>query len=181
MINKRVFAAFVIFILLLTGCKSDNHNDVSDNTKDVQQDPGVQLETNESKEQTDMEAGIETTLTDHQIRVTVGSSSFIVNLEDNESAEALRDMLLEDDVTISASNYGGFEKVCQLGKALPCDDKQTTTKAGDVMLYSGNQIVFFYGTNSWAYTKLGEVGDLSAEELENILSGSETEITLSTK
>ena len=116
---------------------------------------------------------------ENQIRITVGESSFIVTLEDNESAAALRELLLDGDRTISASNYGGFEKVCQLGTRLPSHDVQTTTQAGDVMLYNSNQIVIFYASNSWAYTRLGRVEGLSAGELEAILSGSESEITLS--
>ena len=120
-------------------------------------------------------------LDEDQIRITVGEQSFIVRLEDNESAAALRELLISGDRTISASNYGGFEKACQLGMSLPRNDDQTTTSAGDVMLYSGNQIVIFYGSNSWAYTRLGKVEDLTADELEQILSGSETEITLSIK
>ena len=118
-------------------------------------------------------------LSQNEIRVTVGDNSFVIMLEDNESANALRDFLLDGDKTISASNYGGFEKVCQLGTSLPSNDKQTTTEAGDVMLYNGNQIVIFYGSNSWAYTRLGKVEGLSADELDNILSGPETELTLS--
>ncbi len=120
-------------------------------------------------------------LSENQIHITVGEQSFIVRLEDNESAAALRDLLKDGDRTISASNYGGFEKVCQLGTSLPRNDVQTTTSAGDVMLYSGNQIVIFYGSNSWAYTRLGKVEDMKAEELEQILSGPETEISLSLK
>ncbi len=116
---------------------------------------------------------------ENQIRITVGESSFIVTLEDNESASALRDLLQDGDKTIPASNYGGFEKVCQLGTRLPSHDVQTTTQAGDVMLYNSNQIVIFYASNSWAYTRLGRVEGLSAGELEAILSGSESEITLS--
>jgi hypothetical protein len=138
-------------------------------------------DTNESKEQAKMKKTDESTLADHQIRVTVGSSSFIVNLEDNETAKALREMITDEYLTISASNYGGFEKVCQLGKTLPRNDKQITTEAGDVMLYSGNQIVFFYGANSWSYTKIGKVEASSIEELESVLSGSETEVILSIK
>ena len=126
-----------------------------------------------------MKIADESTLADNQIRVTVGRSSFIVNLEDNETAKALKEMLTDEDLIISASNYGGFEKVCQLGKTLPREDKQITTEAGDVMLYSGNQIVFFYGANSWSYTRIGKVEASSIEELESMLSGSETEITLS--
>ena len=35
---------------------------------------------------------------------------------------------------------------------------------GDIVLYSGDQIVIFYGSNSWAYTRLGHV-DLTQEEM----------------
>ena len=109
----------------------------------------------------------------------MGDKSFTVRLEDNESAAALLAMLVDGDKTIPASNYGGFEKVCRLGENLPSNDVQTRTEAGDVMLYSSNQIVIFYGSNSWSYTRLGKVEDLSAEELTQILSGPENEITMS--
>ena len=42
-------------------------------------------------------------------------------------------------------------------------------------------IVFFYGANSWSYTKIGKVEASSIEELESVLSGSETEVILSIK
>ncbi|SES05161.1 cyclophilin-like fold protein [Lachnobacterium bovis] len=180
MMSKRIVATLVVFFLLLTGCKANNTGDFQED--DVSQtQSGVETNTNESKEQTKMKKTDESTLADNQIRVIVGSSSFIVNLEDNETAKALRKMLADEDLTISASNYGGFEKVCQLGKTLPRNDKQITTKAGDVMLYSGNQIVFFYGANSWSYTKIGKVEASSIEKLESVLSGSETEVILSIK
>ena len=166
--------------MLLTGCKANNTGDFQEDNA-WQMKSGVETNTNESKEQAKMKKTDESTLTDNQIRVTVGSSSFIVNLEDNETAKALREMLADEDLTISASNYGGFEKVCQLGKTLPREDKQITTEAGDVMLYSGNQIVFFYGANSWSYTRIGKVEASSIEELESVLSGSETEVILSIK
>jgi len=178
--SKRIVATLVVFFLLLTGCKANNTGDFQED--DVSQtQSGVETNTNESKEQAKMKKTDESTLADNQIRVTVGSSSFIVNLEDNETAKALREMITDEDLTISASNYGGFEKVCQLGKTLPRNDKQITTEAGDVMLYSGNQIVFFYGANSWSYTKIGKVEASSIEELESVLSGSETEVILSLK
>lgn len=178
--SKRIVATLVVFVLLLTGCKANNTGDFQED--DVSQtQSGVETNTNESKEQAKMKKTDESTLADNQIRVTVGSRSFIVNLEDNETAKALRKMLADEDLTISASNYGGFEKVCQLGKTLPRNDKQITTEAGDVMLYSGNQIVFFYGANSWSYTKIGKVEASSIEKLESVLSGSETEVILSIK
>lgn len=180
MMSKRFIVTLVILFLLLTGCKATNPGNFQED--DVSQtQSGVETNTNESKEQAKMKKTDESTLADNQIRVTVGSSSFIVNLEDNETAKALREMITDEDLTISASNYGGFEKVCQLGKTLPRNDEQITTEAGDVMLYSGNQIVFFYGANSWSYTKIGKVEASSIEELESVLSGSETEVILSIK
>ena len=179
MMSKRIVAILVVFLLLLTGCKANSSGDFQEDDNAVQMEYGVQTDTNELKEQTEMKNADESTLADNQIRVTVGNSSFIVNLEDNETAKALREMLTDGNLTISASNYGGFEKVCRLGKTLPCNDTQITTEVGDVMLYSGNQIVFFYGANSWTYTKLGKVEEPSLETLEKILSGPETEITLS--
>ena len=178
MMSKRIVATLVIILPLLTGCKANNTGDFQEDNA-VKTESSVQTDTNESKEQTEMKIADESALANNQIRVTVGSSSFIVNLEDNETAKALKEMLTDEDLIISASNYGGFEKVCQLGKTLPHNDKQITTEAGDVMLYSGNQIVFFYGANSWSYTRIGKVEASSIEELESMLSGLETEITLS--
>ena len=97
----------------------------------------------------------------------------------SESAEALKGLLADGPLTISASNYGGFEKVCSLGTELPRNDSQTTTQAGDICLYNGDQIVIFYGSNSWAYTRLGKISDGDGTELEKVLSGEEREITLS--
>ena len=107
MMSKRIVATLVAFVLLLTGCKANNTGDFQED--DVSQtQSGVETNTNESKEQAKMKKTDESTLADNQIRVTVGSSSFIVNLEDNETAKALRKMITDEDLTISASNYGGF-------------------------------------------------------------------------
>ena len=74
--------------------------------------------------------------------------------------------------------YGDFEQVGSLGTSLPRKDEQTTTQAGDIVLYSGNQIVVFYGSNSWTYTRLGKITDKSAEELEELLGSGDVTITL---
>lgn len=61
-------------------------------------------------------------------------------------------------------DYAGFEKAGPLGTNLPTSNVQTTTHAGDIVLYQGNQIVIFYGSNSWSYTRLGKIDDLSGWE-----------------
>ena len=77
------------------------------------------------------------------------------------------------------SMYGGFEQVGALGTSLPRDDRQTTTQAGDIVLYAGDQIVVFYGSNSWAYTRLGRITDQSVQALRDLLGNGDVTVTLS--
>ena len=107
----------------------------------------------------------------------IDNTEISVRWEDNESVEALKDLIREAPLTINMSMYGGFEQVGSLGTSLPRNDVQTTTEAGDIVLYSGNQIVVFYGSNSWAYTRLGHV-ELSAPEMSDLLSHGDVTITL---
>ena len=100
-----------------------------------------------------------------------------VTWENNESVQALHALA---PLTIEMSMYGGFEQVGSIGSSLPRNDRQTATAPGDLVLYSGNQLVVFYGTNSWAYTRLGHV-DLTKEELTALLSEHDVTITLEAK
>ena len=101
-----------------------------------------------------------------------------VDWEENESVAALRELVARNPLTIQMSMYGGFEQVGPLGTALPRRDVQTHTDYGDIVLYSGNQIVVFHGSNSWAYTRLGHIRDLSRAELKEILGQHDVTITL---
>ena len=93
--------------------------------------------------------------------VTVGDTTFSATFADNSGAQALRDLLAAGDITIEMSDYAGFEKVGPLGQSLPTSNSQMTTQAGDIVLYQGDQIVIFYGSNSWSYTRLGRIDDLT--------------------
>ncbi|MBR5114506.1 MAG: hypothetical protein IK101_04330 [Oscillospiraceae bacterium] len=104
-----------------------------------------------------------------------------VQWEDNESVAALMELAQEAPLTIHMSMYGGFEQVGPIGTPLPRSDMQTTTEAGDIVLYSGNQIVVFYGSNSWAYTRLGHITDKTADELAEILGNGNVTVTISIK
>ena len=74
--------------------------------------------------------------------------------------------------------YGGFEQVGPIGQSLPRNDVQTVTNSGDIVLYSGNQIVVFYGSNSWAYTRLGHISGKSAQEMAELLGREDVTITI---
>ncbi|MBR1741929.1 MAG: hypothetical protein IJ733_08685 [Lachnospiraceae bacterium] len=92
-----------------------------------------------------------------------------VEWEDNESVKELKKMAENGEITISMSMYGGFEQVGPLGASLTRRDVQVTTEPGDIVLYSGSQIVVFYGSNSWAYTRLGKIRGMTDGELKNLL------------
>ena len=74
--------------------------------------------------------------------------------------------------------YGGFEQVGSIGTGLPRNDVQTTTAAGDIVLYSGNQLVIFYGSNSWSYTRLGKITDKDKDELKDLLGNGDVTVTI---
>lgn len=111
------------------------------------------------------------------MNVQVGDVVFSATLEENEAVSALVEMMRESPVVIQMRDYSGFEKVGPLGTSLPVSNSQTTTKAGDIVLYNGNQIVIFYGSNSWSYTRLGHIDDLTGWE--DALGSGEVTMTLS--
>ena len=83
-----------------------------------------------------------------------------------------------EGLTVALSGYGGFEQVGSLGTRLPRSDVQTVTSPGDIVLYSGNSIVLFYGSNSWVYTRLGKIQGLDENELRELLGSGDVTIRL---
>ena len=115
------------------------------------------------------------------MQLTIGDQTVSVDWEDNESVTALIKLCTDAPLSIQMSMYGGFEQVGSIGASLPRNDKQTTTSAGDIVLYSGNQIVIFYGSNSWSYTRLGKIVNLSEDELAELLGNGEVPIIISAR
>ena len=99
--------------------------------------------------------------TEMKMTVKIGDSVFTATLEENAATREFIEMMKQSPITINMSDYSGFEKVGALGRSLTTDNHQTTTSAGDIVLYNGNQIVMFYGSNSWSYTRIGKIDDLS--------------------
>ena len=112
------------------------------------------------------------------MKLWIGETAVVVAWEDNDAVRALRELVAEQPLTIGMSMYGGFEQVGSIGTDLPRNDTQTTTQAGDIVLYAGDQMVVFYGSNSWAYTRLGRVTDKTAGEMAELLSGGDVTITV---
>ena len=112
------------------------------------------------------------------MQMKINDTPVTVAWENNESVSALKE-LAANDLTIQMSMYGGFEQVGSIGQRLPSNDVQTSTSSGDIVLYSSNQLVVFYGSNSWAYTRLGHITDKTPEEMRTLLSNGDVTITLS--
>ncbi|MCI8611200.1 MAG: hypothetical protein HFE66_04680 [Clostridiales bacterium] len=102
-----------------------------------------------------------------------------VTWEDNDSIAALYALAEEGIITVHTENYGRFEQVGTLPQSIVNNDVEITTTPGDIVLYSGNALVLFYGSNTWTYTKLGHIDGFSADAYETLLSGSKTTVTLS--
>ena len=150
--------------------KDSKYADNQDAVTEISTSENVETE---SSEENDEPEG------DGTMIMKIGDTKVNVEWEDNQAVEALRDMAKDGDITIQMSMYGGFEQVGSIGQSLPRDDKQTTTSSGDIVLYSGNQMVVFYGSNSWSYTRLGHISDKDEAEMADLLSNGDVTITIS--
>ncbi len=114
-----------------------------------------------------------------RILITIGDETLTAIPEDNSSAEAFLALLQEKPITVHMSDYADMEKVGSLETSLPRNDKQISVDAGDVILYQGNQITIYYGTNSWNFTKLAHIDGATKEHLLEVLGFGDVDATFS--
>ena len=105
---------------------------------------------------------------DKEIRLVVNGATFTVELASNASAEAFYEKLKEENIIINASDYNNFEKVGDLAFTLPTNDKEITTKPGDIILYQGDKIAVYYGKNTYSLTKIGRIKNTNESYLKNV-------------
>ncbi|MCF0248329.1 MAG: hypothetical protein HUJ86_06960 [Synergistes sp.] len=96
-----------------------------------------------------------------KIKLQIGPYSFTATPEDNAAVREFTKLLKTSPITIQMEDYSGFEKVGALGRNLPAENSQITASAGDIVLYNGSNIVIFYGSNSWSYTRLAKIDNLT--------------------
>ena len=115
------------------------------------------------------------------LELSINGTPVSVKWEDNESVQAIRELASKEPITVQMSMYGGFEQVGSLGTSIARNDAQTTTSAGDIVLYSGSNIVIFYGSNSWAYTRLGKITGMTDSELAELLGNGDVTVTITVR
>ena len=127
---------------------------------------------NDNQNKTDMES--------NTIRLTIeGGRTFTATLVDNSSTQALKEQLAKGNITVEMEDYANMEKVGSLGIRLPRNDRQTTTGPGDLILYQGHNLVIYYDTNSWSFTRLGKINNASQADLKAALGKGDVKVTLS--
>ena len=157
-------------LLVSVGCAANNSTDNTDTSDGTEQSPPSGGDQDAEEKITEM-------------YITINGNKMKVTLAQNSSVDALVELLKQGDITYTANDYGGFEKVGGLGHTLPTNHVQTVTAPGDIVLYQTNQIVMFYGSNSWSYTRIGKLNYSSQSELESFLGAGQgsVQVTISLK
>ena len=173
----------IVFILCLAACD----NIKNDKTGTMFSDPvnTVEQTKNEDKsnanilddELVDKET-YTASIEESEMKLFTNDVEIPVIWEENDSVAELMEEASKEDIIISMSMYGHFEQVGSLGKKYRSNDKQMTVHNGDIVLYNSSNIVLFYGSNTWAYTKLGKM-NLSEQEVIDLLSNGNVKIKIS--
>ena len=179
---KRLFAiAALVSVLVLAGCAQGQ----TSSSARASAESASSIESHASAKSAD---AIETPSIAGSARAAEAPTSFLVSVNDaqltvkpadTEAARTLMEHLQAGPITVSLHAYGGFEQVGPLPWSLPASDEQITTSPGDIVLYQGNQISIFTGSNSWAYTPLGSIEGATPERLLEVFGGDAVEVTLS--
>lgn len=114
-----------------------------------------------------------------QFYVKAGETVFTAVFSDHSSAEAFQNLLAAEPLTVDMHDYGSFEKVGEIGSTLPRNDEQITTEPGDVILYLGTSITIYYDINSWNFTRLGKIQDVTKADLLAALGEGDVTVTFS--
>lgn len=182
------FVAYLILVFCLTACRgssSENLQETNDTTmhENTTSESKVELQNdnNKSDEYTKITATIENiddVSEDAGMKLYINDTEIPVSWEDNDTVAELVEQAKSGDIIVSMSMYSDNEQVGSLGRSYTRNDKQTTTHNGDIVLYNGNNIVVFYGSNSWSYTRLGKM-DMSEHEVIELLSNGDVELKIS--
>jgi len=123
----------------------------------------------------------ETSALQTKIKITINGNTKTATLVENSSTLALIELLKKGNVTVNTDDYGNFEKVGNFGSSLPQNNTQIDTVSGDIILYQGKSICFYYGNNSWNFTRLGKLDISDEKEIREFLNAGKgkTEIVLS--
>ena len=161
----------MLVLFCLAGCvgKSDSfENDISEEIVDNDTESQIAVEALDKTEIPE-----ESVINDEEenMKLYFNDIEIPVIWEDNQTVHELMKEAGNGDIIVQMSMYSDNEQFGPLGKKYTRDDKQTTTHNGDIVLYSGDKIVVFYGSNSWAYTRIGKMNIPESDVTELLSNG----------
>lgn len=170
---KKILLIFLVMMFAVIACGSkDDEPQPVDPQNIINQETDNQLDDNNQKEDESMT---------QKLIITVGGKSLTADFAQNSSAEALASALKKSPITYQAHDYGDFEKVGDLGQSFPQNNEQITTEPGDIILYQGNNLCIYYDKNTWNFTRIAKIQNISKEELLDFLGDGEIEVKLEIK
>lgn len=182
---KKSFILFFIVLMVfsLTSCGTNiepvKNSDMPQEEQMAQTENADTSTQSSDQEDTTEPDSLAEEANNNQMELQIGDHIFTATLADNSSAAALKDLLGEGPLTIDMRDYGNMEKVGLLGTSLPRNDEQITTEPGDLILFQGNAFVIYYAPNSWNFTRLGKINDVTQKELKEALGSGDVQVTLS--
>ena len=177
---KLTFACILTAVLLiLAGCSSKEQEQSTEQIPDQTQEKASEQSQEQPQEQAQEQTSEQTPEQPSEdpdvlaeairpaptLAIMANGKVFYADLEDNPSAEALVEKLSSGSIEVELHDYGNFEKVGSLPWELPRTDESITTVPGDVILYQGNQITIYYDKNTWDFTRLARIGNVTREDL----------------
>ena len=158
---------YIVILLLFAACSSDAASSVKPTQPETQTPKSSASSTSKVGE-----APV-------KLKIHVNDTTFTATLEENSSAKAFAEFLAQGDMTLDMHDYGSFEKVADLPRSFPRNDKQIDTDAGDIILYQGNSITIYYDKNSWNFTRLARIDNVNKKRLQQILGKGNVKATFS--
>lgn len=152
--------AMILFVTLAS-CSTDDPVPVSSETEqpappDNPDEPG-----NDDTDNSNDNNPNDNNLMSNNLKISVGSASFTVTLENNATVTAFKALL---PMTVNMSEMNSNEKYYYLPENLPtASSSPGTIQTGDLMLYGSSCLVLFYESfrTSYSYTRLGRVDNPS--------------------
>ena len=116
-----------------------------------------------------------------KLYLTIDGVTKTATMVSNSSIEALVAQLQQGDITYEAHDYGNFETVGALGYTFPQNNTQITTEPGDLILYQGSNLCIYYDTNSWNFTRIGKLDNMTQADIKTWVNagGDNVSVTLS--
>ena len=166
----------IVILLLFAACSSDAASSVKPTQPEIQTPKSSASKTPDAVPASSTSKVGEAPV---KLKIHVNDTTFTATLEENSSAKAFAEFLAQGDMTLDMRDYGSFEKVADLPRSFPRNDKQIDTDAGDIILYQGNSITIYYDKNSWNFTRLARIDNVNKKRLQQILGNGNVKATFS--